>query len=108
MLEFGGGGNATIDKIIRIINSLIVLIKEIDEADDDSFALSRLSSHPIENFIGRIRSLYHNNILFCNILHNVAQYEIIVRDFDTCHLKFKPLHSIPTLPFWWNLCESKW
>ena len=74
--------DATIDKIIRIINSLIVLIKEIDGTDDDSFAFSRLSSHPFENFIGRIRSLYHYDILFCNILHNVAHYELIVPDFD--------------------------
>ena len=85
----------TIDKIIRIINTLVVLIKEISETDDDSLALSRLSSHPIENYIGRIRSLCHEDNRFCTILHNVARYELIVRDFDTCYLKFKPSHSNP-------------
>lgn len=85
----------TMDKIIRIINTLDVLIKEIIEAKDDSLALSRLSSHPIENFIGRIRSLCHDDNRFCTILHNVARYELIVRDFDTCYLQFKPSHSSP-------------
>ena len=85
----------TMDKIIRIINTLVVLIKEICETNDDLLALSRLSSHPIENFIGRIRSLCHDDNRFCTILHNIARYELIVRDFDTCFLQFRPSHSSP-------------
>ena len=49
----------TKDKIPRVINTLTVLIKEIEESIDDSLGLSRLGSQPIENFIGRIRALCH-------------------------------------------------
>lgn len=68
----------TMDKIIRIINTLIVLIKEISEIDDDSLALSRLSSHPIENYIGRIRSLYHDDYtLICLHIQQVKKLLIV-------------------------------
>ena len=85
----------TKDKIPRIINTLVAIIKEIEECIDDNLGLSRLGSHPIENFIGRIRSLCHMDNRFETVLHNVARYELIVRDFKKCYLKFKPRHNSP-------------
>lgn len=83
------------NKIPRIINTLLVFLKEIAESTDDSLGLNRLGSHCIENFIGRIRCLCHMDNRFETILHNISRYEMIVRDFDECFLVFKPKHSNP-------------
>lgn len=85
----------TKDKIIRIINTLIVIIKEIISSSDGKLGLNRLGSHTIENFIGRIRSLCHQDNRFETVLHNLSRYELIVRDFDQCFLVFKPRHTNP-------------
>ena len=85
----------TKEKIPRILNTLTVLIKEIEESFDDNLGLSRLGSHPIENFIGRIRSLCHMDNRFETVLHNLARYELIVRDFESCYLEFRSRHNSP-------------
>ena len=77
-----------------MINTLIAIIKEIDQSSDGYIlGLNRLGSNGIENYIGRIRSLCHENNRFDTILHNLARYELIVRDFDQRYLVFKPRYS---------------
>lgn len=85
----------TKDKLPRIVNTLLVMIKEIEESNDGTLGLNRLGSHVIENYIGRIRSLCHQDNRFETVLHNVARYELIVREFDQCFLVYKPRHTNP-------------
>ena len=79
-----------------MINTLVAIIKEIDQSEGGGIlGLNRIESHAIENYIGRIRSLCHKDNRFETILHNLARYELIVRDFDQWYFIYNPRYSNP-------------
>ncbi len=76
------------EKLNRIINTLIALLKEIHESQD-IISLDRLGSHDIENYIGRIRSLCNSDNRFERVVRALARYEYIAHlsDYNFMHHK---------------------
>ena len=84
----------TDSKFPRILNTLLVLIKEI-LIHNEIIGLDRISSHVIENYIGKIKFLCHDDNRFNTILHNIARYEYVTHFSPINFLVFNKKHENP-------------
>ena len=78
----------TKSKMIRIIITLIAVCSEFIKENNSNCGLDRLGNHPIENYIGLIRSLCNSDHRYETVIHNVSRH-ILVNSFE----QINPIHK---------------
>lgn len=73
---------------------LLVQIYEI-ENNNKIIGTNRVSSHPEEKYIGRVRYLCNDDNRFTAVSYNIARYEFIIRHVAKCPIEFKSRHNNP-------------